>query len=164
VAEIRRVPEVIRQELLAGNTLTGAAPAGAGMVDSGETLLRGQYRTWTQCTAAGLVRIPPAAAHRGVRLARVMWNLPGVGTVTINLLDENGVAYQLRSVASATGAHAELDDGVLVPPGWAIQVVATNVLTGNGNVVVILGQGMNQDAFSGANLLGEEAYPPSMAP
>ncbi|MFA4971298.1 MAG: hypothetical protein WC683_01710 [bacterium] len=158
MAEIRRIPQVMVHEIAAGNQLTGVAPDGT---DSEETLFRGGYRRWMACTVAGLFQLPVGFGN-GWRLERVVWNLNGGGNITINLVDPDGVIYQLNQVAAASGEYVSREGGgILVPPGWAIQVTSAAVMApGNGRVVVFTGPGWSQNTFDMAPILGAESYPP----
>ncbi|MDD3136087.1 MAG: hypothetical protein PHF64_06265 [Methanoregula sp.] len=158
MAEIKRIPLVWMHELAAGNILTGVEPNG---VDSEEALFRGIYRRWTACTLAGLFQLP-VGLRGGWRLQRVVWNLPVPGNVTINLIDNDGFIYQLNQVAAASGEYVSRESsGILVPPGWAIQVTSVNAIANAGRVVVHTGPGLYNDGFDMAPILGEEQYPPS---
>jgi len=161
MAEIRRIPQVIVHEIVAGNIMTGVAPNGT---DSEETLFRGGYRRWLLCTLAGLFQLP-VAFRNGWRLERLVWNLPGGGNITVNLVDESGVAYQLNQVAAASGEYVSREaGGILVIPGWSIQVTSVNAVgPANGRVIVYTNKGWSQHTFDEAPILGEEhCVPPKL--
>jgi hypothetical protein len=55
--------------------------------------------------------------------------------------------------------------GLLVLPGWSVQVVGTNPAGARGRVMVELGRGWGQDCMgTSAPLLGAESYPPDKLP
>jgi hypothetical protein len=146
-----------------GGSVSGVAPSGVAMVDSGETLFGGQYRKWTACTAAGLFQIPPVLRY-GWRLERLVWTLPGVGGIKVNVVDEDSTVYELSSIASASGQYMpEENGGLLVLPGWSVKVVGTNVLTGAGRLVAFASSGWRTDAFE-VKVLGESLLPPPRQP
>jgi hypothetical protein len=162
MSEIRRIPNVMMQAIVNGGSVSGVAPAGAGMVDSAESLYTGQYRKWTVCAVGGLFQIP-ADLTTGWRLARLVWHLPGVSGIKINLVDEDAVVYEVAAPTTADGQYVPDDGGLLVLPGWAIKVVGTNVLTSAGRVVAFAAPGWRTDAFE-VKVLGEAKYPPPKQP
>lgn len=163
MSEIRRVPSIMMQAINSGGSVSGVAPSGAGLVDSAESLFRGQYRKWTGATAGGLFQIP-AVLTTGWRLERLVWHLPGVGGIKVSVVDEDVVVYELATVAAADGQYTPGENGgLLVLPGWAIKVVGTNVLSGAGRLVAFAAPGWRTDAFE-LQVLGEAKYPPPKQP
>jgi len=163
MSEIRRIPQVLLQAVNNGGSVSGVEPSGVAMVDSGETLFSGQYRKWTVCTAAGLFRLP-AVLRYGWRLERLVWNLPGVGGIKVNLIDDDAVSYELAAITAVAGQYTpEENGGLLVLPGWAIQVVGTNALSSAGRLVAFASSGWRTDAFE-VKVLGEGLLPPPKQP
>ena len=163
MSEIRRIPNVMVQAIVSGGAVSGVAPAGAAMVDSAESLFRGQYRKWTVCDVGGLIQIP-ATMTTGWRFERLVWHLPGVGGLKISLVDEDVVAYEIAAPTTADGQYTPNENGGLsVLPGWAIKVVGTNSLTGDGRLIVFLAPGWRTDLFD-SKILGEALYPPPKQP
>lgn len=161
MAAIKRIPQVALQAFLNGGSVTGVAPAGAPVVDSNETIFRGQYRKWEGCTDGGLFLFPSAdCLNASWRLERLIWNLPGSGGVTISIVDDDGMTYELATVAADEGQwFPEENHGLLLLPDWGVIVVAGAGLTGDGRLVAFAAPGWRTDAFE-ARILGEEAYPP----
>lgn len=160
MGEIKRIPWVMLQEVASGNDVTGVAPAGGSMVDSEETLYRGQYRKWTACTDAGLFALP-GTLDAGWRMERLVWTLTGLSAVKVNLVDEDAVVYQLLSSSAASGNYAPGENGgLLVLPGWSVQVVGTGTLSADGRLIAFAAPGWRTDIFN-AKILGEGALPPS---
>jgi hypothetical protein len=158
VGEIRRIPQVIVQEVALGGVISGVAPDG---VDSLETLYRGRYRKWTACTVAGLFAIPATFAS-GWGTERILWNAPGCGGITINLIDDDGFVYPVHTSLAASGSWVPPDDIMKVLPGWSVQVVGANPLGATGRVVMFVGAGWGQSALDGAPILGDEQCPPKI--
>lgn len=163
MSEIRRVPQVMLHAIENGGAVSGVAPSGAGLVDSAETLFTGQYRKWTGCTAAGLFQLPDRLLT-GWRLERLVWNLPGVGGLKVNLVDDDGVVYEVAAPTTATGQYVPSENGgLLVLPGWSLKVVGTNALTGAGRLIAFGALGWRTDLFD-VKILGEAQYPPPKQP
>lgn len=159
MAEIQRMPSVIVHEVALGGVLSGVAPDG---VDTIETLYRGRYRKWTACTVAGLITMPAATFRTGWGLDRIMWNMTGIGSVTVNIVDEDGFVYPLATVAAAAGTWVPPDaGGLIILPGWSLQLVGGAPLGADGRIVVYVGCGWNQSVFDMAETLGREEYPPA---
>jgi hypothetical protein len=134
---IGAVARVTIHEVAIGGKITGVASDG---VDSGETVERGQVRKHTAGTVGGLF-----AAHDriGWMVRCVSWQLPSVAaqTVTINLVDDDSVAYQVATGTGETGTVQFASCELLVPPGWKLQVVAGEVCDQIGRVAVFTDAG-----------------------
>lgn len=154
MADILRIPQVWTHEVANGGAFTGVAPDG---VDTEETLYRGRYRKWAAGTVGGLFTLPAATFRAGWALDRVVWNATGIGAVTVNLIDDDAFVYPLVTVAAASGTWVPPDSGgLLVIPGWSLQVVGVNPLGADGRVVVVTTRGWNQELYDTIPLLGRE--------
>jgi hypothetical protein len=160
VAEIQRIPQVIVHAVASGSSLDGTAPNG---VDSGESLYRGRYRTWTVCTHGGLIALPVAFGG-GWGVQRVMWDCGGIGSLTVTVVDEAGFEYDVDTVAADSGTWAPSEGVLPILPGWALKLVGANPLSADGRVAVYVGRGWGQDLFDSAPILGSEQYPPARQP
>lgn len=158
MADILVHPQLVVHEIAAGGVMSGVAPDGT---DSAETIKRGLYRVWAACTVGGLIQLPAATFGGGCRLRRVLWNLPGVGSLTINAVDDAAFVYPVQVVAAAAGHVAFDEGGFLIPAGWAIQLVGLNPLGALGRAVVELLPGWDQGVFDAAPMLGKEWLVPS---
>ena len=159
MAEIRRIPQVMVHEVAIGGVFSGVASDGA---DSNETLYRGRLRKWLAGTVGGLF-VLPTAFEPGWGINRILWSATGMGGVSINIIDDDGFIYPVASVVGDAGTWVPPDSGgLLILPGWSVQVAGTNPLGADGRVVVEMGRGWGQDVFGvSASLLGEEQVPPA---
>lgn len=150
-------PVLAVQELLAGVAFADLPPAGGAMVDSKDTILRGLYRKWTGCAAAGRFDVDP---QHGNRICAVVFSVPGT-TLTLNIVENavGGFIYPVFVSAGASGFF-DTDTDVLVPPDCHIACVTAGVLGAPGRVMIEFGQGLRPSAFEYFGNLGSEARPP----
>lgn len=149
------IPVVVIHDVATGGQIDGTATNGT---DSEETLFRGRIRKFTSGTKGGLFTAP---AQIGMRVRNVMWNLPAgaTPTVTISLVDGDGFAYVLNTMAAVSSAVEFRNEGVLVPPGWKLKVASTHVCTAQGRVLVLLDRGWSVGPFDVMATLGKETLP-----
>ena len=168
---LTKIPGVIVQAIASGGSMSGADPDGT---DSSEAIRRGRIRVFgynhavgsALCTDGGGIEIASGIGEQGLRIERVVWNLPGVTNVALNIRDRNlvapatlGVAMRAGNVAAAVG-HVEWQrGGVLVPPGFRFEAVATGALTADGAIMFVLADGWAPSSFDAAPILGSESLP-----
>ncbi|RLI53174.1 MAG: hypothetical protein DRP09_16330 [Candidatus Thorarchaeota archaeon] len=130
-----RIPNITVQEVASGNKFTGVAPNGT---DSDQTIENGRLRKYSGGSLGGLYVSP---ANCGVRLNRILWNLPGGGTIKFSLFDSDGIEYPLHETSDTEGQWEAGTSDIMLPPNWELKVTNSVNLTGDGRIVLMVGLG-----------------------
>jgi len=155
----RLQPAVVEvQEILNGNKLDGASPSGVAPPFQLVTEFRGKYRKYLGCTHAGLFE---GLEKVGKHLRSISWKLPGVASLTVALVDEDGVEYEIFSSVNVSGTERLPYNGVLVPPGWQVKATTPGNVTGDGRIAATFGQGWGYGVYDGATSLGSASFVPA---
>lgn len=157
MSDILCIPDVIIHQINNGGTLTGVTPNGT---DNGESLLRGRYRLYTNCTNGGLIEMD-SSLKDGFRIERVSFNLTGVTAVNLYVRSPQGIDFLVGDYTGAAGYYEWRQGGTLVPPGFTFKAVATGTLSAAGGIMFVLSQGWKESAYQSNNVLGREVSPPS---
>lgn len=156
---IKRVPTIVTHEIAAAGLCNGSLPNG---VDSEETLFRGRYRIWKQCSVAGKLEFAPELLS-GFAVYRVSAVSTGPTAFDAYLIDPDSVAFHMGTLPSGNGFIDFGSKPVVVPPTFSFVVKLTvGVITADSRVMFGLGEKWGQPAFSQDSVLGREERPPGM--
>lgn len=138
---------------------------GHSFFDSVETMQRGRLRMFTGLLNGGLLGLGDEYAFTsGYSIKSVFVNLPGVPTLALSIKDIDGVEVSAGGLTLSSG-QGFMDyrfNHVLIPPGFDFKVSSSDVLTGMGQVMFVLGDGWGDNVFRNAPQLGYSERPPSM--
>ena len=155
---IKRIPTIVTHEIKSGGVCDGSLPDGD---DSEETLFRGRYRLWEQCSVAGKLEMAPELQD-GFVVYRVSAVSTGPTAFDVYLLDPDGFAFPMGSLAAGTGFIDFGSKPVVVPPTFACVAKLTGAaITADSRVMFGLGAGWGQTTLSQEKDLGREERPPS---
>lgn len=161
---INTIPAVLIHRILNGGGLSGVAPVGSPLVDSGETIRRGRYRKYSDLTDGGLIDIAEAIAHEGFTVQRVYVSMPGVTGIDLFVVDRDGDDSFVGNITLTAGnGYAEWEaPGIFIPPGCQFKAKSLQALTADGQLVFILGNGWDIAVFDEFPSLGRDNRPPGM--
>jgi len=155
-----------------GDTLTGAtsgatcvvANTQSATINTGELIERGRQVVFFKLSNGGLFEFPVGVSRLGFRVVNALVNLPGITAVKFKVVDQWGADYGagIPSITAGEAYQEFRNGGLLVPPNCKFKVVGTGTLSGAGQIMLILGQGWSESAFSDAPELGKSNVPPGM--
>lgn len=133
-------PFLFVQEYVNGVQLNGSAPDGA-VVNS----INGRARHYLQCEAGGLFAFPEAQYPAGVTV--YTWYIGVSGTnIEIRVVEPDGFYYVVGPDTSYTMGNAGTaslgDAGLLIPPGWHIEVYSDDPVNQDSRVGILVGAGI----------------------
>jgi len=163
MAEIKVIPTVIVHQINNGGSLTGVAPVGSPLVDSGQTVRRGRYRKFSALTDGGLIDIPETVARNGYKILSVLVNIPGMSSASFYVVDRDGndVGATSITLTGGVGYREWRNFGLLVAPGCSFRVTGVGTASADGQVMFVLGDGWGHSMFDSAPQLGSSSLPPS---
>ena len=133
-------------------------------IDSEETIERGRYREYSLLTDGGLVEFPAGVAKNGFRILNVLATLPGITVIELIVVDPSGVEFNAGFPVVTTGsAYQEFrNKGILVAPNCKFKVKCTGTLSGDGQIMLMLGHGWGETVFNDSPELGKSNLVPGM--
>lgn len=132
--------------------------------DSGETIERGRYRKYAALTDGGLVDIPIANNKCGYRVNAIFASLPGIATLDLEIVDREGHSASVGSITLSSGnGYRDCGfPGVFIAPGCQFKISTKAALSGDGEFMLVLGEGWAESPFAGSGILGSENRVPDM--